>query len=152
MQGHQFSGATQMLPLGASAEQSAAALASMIRALQGELPKSGHHALKLTRETFAWKEYRVATKNWLCALANSLKQYLPPDWTLAKCRPGNLLAPHSTTGDRVAYLKEEIPPDLKFVGERFFVIDHKSGMRFPDFYLNEDHFRLVFSADEGTEA
>ncbi len=153
MQGYQFSGAVQLLPLGASAEQSEAALASLIATLKGQLPSAAHHELKIAREAFAWKDHRVSTKNLLCAMANSLKQYLSDSWTLNSCRPSNLLAPRSVTGERFQYMKEELPKHLQSDGiDRFFVYDFRSGMRFPDFYLSEDHFRLVFSADEGTEA
>lgn len=141
-----------MLPLGASTEQSEAALASLIAVLKGQLPSAAHHELKIARDTFAWKHYRVSTKNLLSAMANSLKQYLSDSWTLNSCTPSNLLAPAGTTGERFQYMKEELPGHLQNDEiQRYFVHDFKTGMRFPDFYVTEDHFRLVFSADEGTE-
>lgn len=139
--------------MGASAEQTEAALASLEEALKGQLPSSGHHQLKLARDAFAWKDFRVSTKTLLCAMANSLKQYMPDSWNLSNCKPQNMLAPRGSHGERVKYLPEEtcVRPDNQFE-DLFFCHDFKSGLRFPDFYLSEDHYRLVFSADEGTEA
>lgn len=151
--GHQFTGATQLLPLGASAEQAEAAIESLEQALKGQLPSSGHHQLKLARDAFAWKDFRVSTKTLLCALANALKQYMPESWTLGHCKPQNLLAPRGPNGERVKYLKEETcVRALGMFADLYFCHDQKTQMRFPDFYLSEDHFRLCFAADEGTEA
>lgn len=153
MSGHQFSGVTQLLPLGISADQAALALQSLQQALGGKVPTKAHEPLKLARDQFAWKEFRTSTKFLLCALANSLKQMLGDRWSLASCRPGNLLAPKSTTGERYKFLEEEFAERADMTGfDCFFVCDHKSGHRFSDFYLSEDFYRLVFSADEGTEA
>ena len=153
MGGCQFSGATQLLPLGASPEQCDLALGSLITNLKGQIPTTGHCELKLARNAFAWKEFRTSTKNLLCAIANSLRQYLPDGWSLANCKPHNLLAPMSPTGERVQYLPEELNlrPELKDM-DTFFIHDMKTGVRRPDFFLEETHYKLVFSADEGTEA
>lgn len=153
MGGCQFSGATQLLPMGATNDQADAAVKSLVESLKGELPTTGHHELKLARDVWSWKEYRTSTKTLLQSIANALKQYLPESWSLAHCKPKNLLAPKGQYGDRVEYLKEELVlrPEMQGMTVHF-VHDQKTGMRFPDCYLSEDHYRLVFAADEGTEA
>ncbi len=142
-----------MLPLGATAEQSESALKSLVKALDGQVPSGGSQGLKLARDAFMWKEYRSSTKQLLCAVANSLRQFMPENWNLSSLKPPNLLAPRSVTGERFMYLKEEcdVRADLSDL-QVAFVYDFKSGMRFPDYYLDESSFyRLVFAADEGTE-
>lgn len=153
MSGHQFAGVTQLLPLGISSEQAALALQSLQQALGGKVPTKAHEPLKLARDQFAWREFRTSTKFLLCAVANSLKQMLGEKWSLLSCRPGNLLAPKGTTGERYKFLPEELAERADMTGfDCYFIHDHKSGHRFNDFYLTEDFYRLVFSADEGTEA
>ena len=116
MSGHQFSGVTQLLPLGISADQAALALQSLQQALGGKVPTKAHEPLKLARDQFAWREFRTSTKFLLCALANSLKQMLGDSWSLAGCRPGNLLAPKSTTGERYKFLEEEFAERADMTG------------------------------------
>lgn len=151
MDGFQFAGATQMLPLGASAEQSEETIQSLIESLGGKVPNKGER-LKLTRETFVWKEYRTSTKQHLCAMVNSLRQFLPQGWNLNMARPGNLLSPKTSTGERCKYLPEEVAliEDKKDMNIHF-IHDYKSGLRFADYYIDESFFKLIFAADEGTE-
>lgn len=150
--GRQFSGATQLLPLGVSSEQASAALESLTAALKGSLPESGHHELKLARDVWSWKDYRVSTKNLLSALANSLKQYMPESWNLSLCKPQNLLAPRCASGERVQYLPDEVKLRPGSCGlDFYFIHDMKTGVRRPDFFLGGDHYRLIYSSDEGTE-
>lgn len=153
MSGHQFAGVTQLLPLGISSEQAALALQSLQQAMGGKVPTKAHEPLKIARDQFAWREFRTSTKFLLCALANSLKQMLGEKWSLSNCKPANVLAPKGTTGERYKFLPEECAERADMTGlDCYFIHDHKSGLRFNDFYLTEDFFRLVFSADEGTEA
>lgn len=148
----QFSGATQLLPQGISNEQSALALQAFAKVVSGKMPAAASRP-DLPKDTFAWKEFRTATKMVLCAVANSLQQALPGNWTLASCAPTNPLVPRSIHCDRLPLLTEEkkvhkLDPALT----HHFNYNFQSGSRWPDYYLSEDHFKLVFSADEGTEA
>ena len=152
--GTQFAGATQLLPIGASAEQAEEALASLLKSLGGRIPETGHEKLKLARDYMAWREYRTSTKNLLCALSNCLQQSMPSGWTMVNCKPPNPLAPRGVTGERYPYLIQEqnlrhhpLGSDLR----SWFVFDHKTNSRRPDFIIDEDFFRLCVSCDEGTE-
>ena len=115
MGGAQFAGVTQLLPLGVSQDQARAALDSMQRVLNGNLPSKAHESLKLARDAFAWKEYHTSTKFLLCAITNSIKQCMPDGWILNSAKPPNLLAPKSVTGERFEYLSDEMKlrDDLK---------------------------------------
>ncbi len=150
----QFSGPIQLLPIGASSEQAESAMKSLVRNLGGVIPSTGHEKLKLARDAFAWQEYRTSTKNLLCAMGNSLQQVMPEGWSLAQCKPGNLLGPRSADGERIPYLTEEkelVHHPLPSECQTFFIYDFKSQQRRPDFYIDEDFYRLVVSCDEGTE-
>lgn len=152
MCGRQFAGVTQLLPLGTTQEQATAALQSMVKVLNGQLPQSSHEKLKIARDTWVWREFRSSTKFLLQAIGNSLKQVMPDSFSLMSCKPDNILAPASIRGTRCMYLPEELElkPELKGFQAAFICDDN--GLRFPDFYVNEDFFRLVMTCDEGTEA
>lgn len=149
----QFAGTTQLLPLGASSDQAQQALAALAKHLGGKIPVYGHERLKLAREAMVWKEYRASTKNLLAALTNSLMQCMPQGWNLSLLKPSNLLAPCGKHGERHSYLQQEqaFRADLAAL-KLSFVQESGAGLRFPDFYVNEDFYKLVFAADEGTEA
>ena len=109
--------------------------------------------VKLPAGSFSWKSYRQATKAVLAGLANSLRNCLPGSWNLSKCIPPNLLSPASLGCDRVAMVEME---EMMFqdCGKKnlFFNYDFRSFKGTPQFYLDESFHRLIFSADEGTEA
>lgn len=152
LDGMQFALPTQWLPSGLVGEQKSLALASFAKAVE-----KGVDAKKpLPKTTFDWRNFRQKTKRTLMAVANSLVNALPDGWTLKKCVPPNLLLPAGITTDRVEMLDEEkqmlnIPEDLRQY-KLHFVYDYKKQLRTPDFYSNESFQKLVFSADEGTEA
>eukprot|EP00438_Fugacium_kawagutii_P003701 Skav209327 [mRNA] locus=scaffold724:414152:417800:- [translate_table: standard] len=148
----QFSGATQLLPQGISDEQSALALEAFAKAVDGKMPSAASRPA-LPKDTFAWKEFRTATKMVLSAVANALQQAVHGDFSLASCSPANPLVPRSNHCDRLPLLPEEkklhgLDPALTY----HFNYNFQSGSKWPDYYQSEDHFKLVFSADEGTEA
>ena len=148
----QFSGATQLLPQGLSKEQSDACLKAFGNAIAGKLPDPGTKK-KLPPETFRWREFRTSTKNLLMGIANSLRVALPPGWNLQACCPQPALVPRGLQSDRLPMLQNEkemlgLDPDMEF----YWCYNYNSGTRWPDFYSSEDHFKLVFAADEGTEA
>lgn len=140
--------------MGPTVEQSEAAVQSMAKALQGAVPDGGDHSVKIARDTWMWKEYRSSTKQLICALTNSLRQYLPDHWTLASLKPGNLLAPRTSHGERVMFLRCELETVRDDMNDHqlAFIHDKKSGLRFADWYLDETAFyKLTMCADEGTE-
>ena len=146
----QFAGATQLLPQGLSKEQTDLALKAFAGAMAGKIPEQGH---KLPDGTFSWQEYRVATKNLLMGIANGLRMALPTGWNLSHCCPSNALIPRSMSSDRLPLLKEEkemlgLNQNMEF----FSCYNFSNSARWPDYYQSEDHYKLCFAADEGTEA
>ena len=155
MAGHHFAGATQLLSAsGTSAAATAAAADSMATAVNGQLPEQGRGEVEVTHDSFAFKEYRQSTKEFLCGLANSLVQILPDGFTLTKTIPQNLLQPCGPDGLR----RELTDRELEAHGfdsskdRRFYIYDTETRESAHDSYLNEDFIRLVIAADEGTEA
>lgn len=147
----QFAGATQLLPQGLSKEQSESALKAFAGAMDGKIPEQGNH--KLPQGSFAWQEYRVATKTLLMGIANGLRMAMPSGWNLSNCCPSNVLIPRSINTDRLPMLKEEkmmhgLDPDMEY----FTCYNFASHARWGDYYNSEDHYKLCFAADEGTEA
>ncbi|OLP83796.1 Protein-S-isoprenylcysteine O-methyltransferase [Symbiodinium microadriaticum] len=153
MGGCQFAGATQLLSAtGSSSSEIVEAAASMASALQDQVPAKKSDVI-VSKDTFKFKEYRTATKTVLCGITNSLKQCLPDDWTLLSARPANLLVPAGPDGRRCCMTPAEarargFTPDQ---GSRWFTIDSELKTSAVDFYENEDHYRLCWAADEGTE-
>ncbi len=146
-----FAGATQLLPQGLSKEQSELALKAFAGAMSGKIPEQGNH--KVPTGSFAWQEYRVATKNLLMGIANGLGMAMPAGWNLSNCCPSNLLIPRSMSSDRLPMLKEEKEMlGLETNMEYFTCYNFSSHARWPDYYQSEDHYKLCFAADEGTEA
>jgi len=148
----QFAGATQLLPQGLSKEQSEACLKAFGNAIAGKLPTPGV-TKKLPQGTFAWKEFRTSSKNLLGGIANSLRVALPQGWNLQSCCPQPALVPRGQHSDRIAMINQEkellgLDPDMEY----FWCYNYNNGTRWPDYYGNEDHYKLVFAADEGTEA
>ncbi len=155
---YQFTGPTQILPQhgSVSKEQSAEALKKFGETLRmrGEIPKSGHEKVTLAPNCFEWKEFRVATKNVLSALANALVNSLPGGYTLSSSKPPNALRPAGIVGERLTMsLAEKAVFGLGLhKGPVKFIYNFKTHESYLDYYLHEDFVRLTFSADEGTEA
>ena len=63
--GTQFAGATQLLPIGASPEQAEAAFSSLMKSLGGRIPETGHVNLKLARARISFVLSATAYNN-LC--------------------------------------------------------------------------------------
>lgn len=156
--GHQFTGPTQILPQHGSVckEQAAEAFKKLSETLRthGEIPTTGYQKVTLAPNCFGWREYRTATKNVLSALANALVNSLPGGYTMANSKPPNALCPAGITGERLS-----MSPSEKKVfhlggqsGELKFIYNFKTHESFLDYYVHEDFARLVFCADEGTEA
>ena len=146
----QLAAATQLLPQGLSKEQGSAALVAMGDAMGGVVPKPGH---TVPKRCCAWQEFRTSTKNLLMGIANSLKVAMPSDWNLSKTIPVRALVPRSSSVDRIPLIRSEklmlnLDPEMEF----YCCHNFSNGARWNDWYENEDHYKLVFSADEGTEA
>lgn len=154
VQGHHFAGATQMLATGLSPEQSKRALEDMSKALafNGSLPADGRQKLELPPDSFQWKEFRVATKNARSAVANALQVTMPEPFSLAHTVPPNQLRPAGVTGERLTMLPDERAIFGRGDKPVKFVYDYKAHTEVPDFYLNEDFWKLVFACDCGAEA
>ena len=155
--GHHWAGPTQLLPHAStvSGEQASEGLKTFSATLQkeGQIPKNASEKIKLSSRAFVWKEFRVATKNFLSATANSLSKSLPEGFSLKNCQPPNILKGAGITGERMLLIKEE----KESLGMRgvsapcMCVYDYKTHERTLDVYLHENFVRLVFAADEGTE-
>ena len=158
MAGKQFAGATQLLSAGAcSASEVGDAAESMAAALQGQLPESGTAMVPLPNGCFKWREFRTPTKQLLTGLANCLQQALPPGFTLLSAKPTNPLRPSGPSGQRHRLTAEEMKVQALSIedGSRFFNFEPESDESLsgePAFLRDENFFRLVLSADEGTEA
>ena len=154
--GRHFSGATQLLQANVctktEAVQAATALSEVVA---GELPLNAEYKVDIPKEAWKFKEFRQPTKYLLCGLANSLQQAMPLGWSLACCRPPNPLMPATSGCARLLYDASEtalmVPPPPEHA-RLHFVWDPESKEARADHYLNENFTRLVFSADEGTEA
>ena len=153
LDGHHFAAPTQLLPSGGDPDECDDALQSFTEAMKVAGGTNQGQAVKLPAGSFSWKSYRQATKAVLAGLANSLRNCLPGSWNLSKCIPPNLLSPASLGCDRVAMVEME---EMMFqdCGKKnlFFNYDFRSFKGTPQFYLDESFHRLIFSADEGTEA
>lgn len=118
----------------------------------GQIPSSARQKVKLTSGAFQWKEYRVATKNVLCATANALCNSIQ-NFTMKSCQPPNFLKGAGSTGERMVLMEEEKLAlglgDLK--SPCMWIYDYKTQERTLDCYQHENFTRLVFAADEGTE-
>ena len=153
LNGHHLAAPTQLLPSGGDPDECDDAMQTFTEAMKVAGVANQGEAFKLPAGSFSWKSYRQATKAVLAGLANSLRNCLPGSWNLSKCIPANLLTPASLGCDRVAMVQME---EMMFedCGKRnlFFNYDFRSFKGTPQFYLDESFHRLIFSADEGTEA
>lgn len=153
--GYQFAGPTQMLPppTSVSDEQASEAMKTFSATLkkEGQIPCQ---KISLSSKAFEWKEFRVATKNVLSALANALIHSLGPGFSMKEFQPPNILCAAGIYGDRLELTEMEKATlgmsGLK--GPRKFIYDFKTHECALDCYLHEKFHRLIFSADEGTEA
>ena len=155
--GHQWAGPTQMLPSSntVSSEQAAAGLKTFSATLlkEGAIPSTAGKKVKLSSGAFSWTEYRVATKNVLVAIANSLAHSMGPAFNMKRCQPPNTLRGAGITGERLELVEIEKAAlgILEKKGPCMYIYDYKTHECALDFYLHESFVRLVFAADEGTE-
>eukprot|EP00435_Cladocopium_sp_Y103_P061586 s902_g23.t1 len=152
--GRQFAGATQLLPTGLTEEQKQKALEAFNKAVKVMYSQSGK-VPALPQGTFAWKEFRVPTKNLLMAISNCLIASMPDGFNLQKCVPSRPLVPRSSQADRIELdnLEKEsmgLGPWAKDC-KLHFVYNFASQTRYLDFMEDYSHYKLCFSADEGTE-
>ena len=154
--GRQFAGATQLLPTGAISEdqrkealQRFADAVKLMNTGRGKVPQ-------LPKGTFAWKEFRQPTKNLLMAVGNAICQAMPVGWNLTKCVPARCLIPRGNQADR--FPLDDLEKNMLGLGSwaddcnLHFVYNFKSQTSYLDFNDDTGHFKLCFSADEGTEA
>ena len=153
LNGYHFAAPTQLLPAGGDPDEAEKSLEAFTEALKvaGGTPKG--EKVQVPKGSFTWKEYRSATKAVLAGLSNSLRNCLPAGWSLKHCMPPNFLEPASTGCDRVSLNDlEKVTFDCPKTMSFFFNYDFRSFKATPQFYLHENFQRLIFSADEGTEA
>ena len=145
-----------MLPVNVcNKDEAAEASRSLAAALQGRLPQDATQRTQLPKNAFAFREFRKPTKDLLAGIANSLQQAMPSGFTLQSCKPPNPLKPAGQGCERHVYdnselrlLPQQLPSDAHF----FFTWDSEALESRKDFYEHENFTRLVFSADEGTQA
>ena len=109
MGGKHFSGATQLLnATSLNEEETEAAAASVAKAMDGSLPSTAKAEVGKDKKLhFAWKEFRTPTKMLLSAMANSLQQSLPENWTLLSSKPANVLKPRGPNSERLRFTEKE---------------------------------------------
>lgn len=154
--GKQFAGPTQLLPCGnVTEDQAKEALQAFSNAVKLMYTSSGS-VPELPQKSFAWKHFRVPTKNLLMAFSNALVQSMPPGWNLQKAVPSRLLAPRGSQADRFVLQKCEKEslglPEWTQEAKLHFIYDFANQTRLLDFQDDSSHFKLCFAADEGTEA
>lgn len=151
MQNHQFAAPMQLLPIGLHGQQREEAVQTFATAVKDNCFKR-----PLRPGTFKWKEFRQPTKNMLMAIANSLAQSLPSVWNLKCCEPKFPLVPRGLSGDRIALMDEEKEyfgfnnSSMKDI--RYYIWNFEKKTATPDWMQDESHYKLVFAADEGSEA
>eukprot|EP00435_Cladocopium_sp_Y103_P049541 s1312_g15.t1 len=153
LNGRHFAAPTQLLPAGGDPEECVDAMKTFTEALKVAAVTPQGESVKVPSGSFSWKSYRQATKATLAGMSNSLRNCLPGSWNFTKCLPPNVLSPAALHSDRVSM----IPLEKKMYGmddskNLFFNYCYKSFKSEPQFYLHENFHRLIFSADEGTEA
>ena len=153
LNGHHFAAPTQLLPAGGDPNEVEMALETFTEALKAATDTPQGSKVKIPKGSFDWKEYRQATKAVLAGLANSLRNVFPAGWSLKASMPPNLLQPVARGCDRVALVEAE----KEMFGQASvlnlsFNYDYNSYQATPQWYLHENFHRLIFSADEGTEA
>ena len=149
----QFAGATQLLSAsGHSSSDVQNAADSMAWAVDGKLPEQGSQVA--SADSFHFRGFRTPTKQLLCGLANSLQQALPQGFTLKSCRPLSPLKPAGPHAMRCRFTPLEMQAQglSEDAGERYFTFDPESQTSLHDYYLEENFYHLVLTADEGTEA
>ena len=156
MDGVHFAGATQLLSSNTCSKQEASAAAQSLAAtLDGRLPETALDTQSMPASTWKFKEYRAPTKHLLCSLANCLQQVMPRGFSLDACRPCNPLLPAGCSCVRLLHDEAELEllpgsptPDARL----HFIWDFDDCKGREDFYTDENFVRLVWAADEGTEA
>ena len=153
LNGHHFAGPTQLLPTVGDPDETDLALKAFTQALKVAGGTDKGEQVKVPQGSFDWKEYRAATKAVLAAMANSLRNSFPDSWSFNATIPRNLLTPAGSGCDRVEMVEMEKrsfenDPNMKL----FFNYDYRTFEASPQWYLDESFHRLIYSADEGTEA
>ena len=159
LNGHHFAGPTQLLPTGGDPDETDLALKAFTQALKVAGGTDKGEEVKVPKGSFDWKEFRQATKAVLAAMANSLRNSFPDNWSFSATIPGNLLTPAGIGCDRVAMVEmekrsfENDPNNMKLSKMNLFLkYDYRTFEASPQWYLDESFHRLIYSADEGTEA
>lgn len=140
------------MPVGPDPEECRQAIAAFTEATKCHAQAAEGEKTRLPANSFQWRQYRQATKCLLAAFANSLRHCLPAQWSFKSLLPPNLLEPAGRQGVREKLLDEEakmfgVADDRKL----FFRYSFDSHEACPDFFIHEDFYGLIFSADEGTE-
>ena len=159
LNGHHFAGPTQLLPTGGDPDETDLALKAFTQALKVAGGTDKGEEVKVPKGSFDWQEFRQATKAVLAAMANSLRNSFPDNWSFSATIPGNLLTPAGIGCDRVAMVEmekrsfENDPNNMKLSKMNLFLkYDYRTFEASPQWYLDESFHRLIYSADEGTEA
>lgn len=154
--GRLFPAPTQLLPEVGAGVDGSLVLQSLEKTLKGCIPDPGAK-LVVTSETWAHKQYRLATRNLLVGLANALQQIMPPNFKMSHFKPDNPLTPRgSSTRVQLLPMEIELLSFGKYSSDKvlyfFWSGDEDKVVRAPDFYLQpESFYRLTFSGDEGTD-
>lgn len=157
IEGCQFAGPTQLLPLGVGQQQAEEALRALRDYLGGKIPNKPFSGETAGLADFRWRESRTATKNMLAGVANCIQQLMPKGWTMKNMVPSNCLLPRSPIQSREKMTEAEmialgIPAEKAKALDMFYIFDHRTLESRYDFLPNDQCSKLVFSADEGTEA
>lgn len=154
---HHFAAPTQLLPRGPDDDQVEKALVSFVDVMRESAAAPPGSEVQVSKEKFAWREFRQATKHVLAGMANALRNILPSGWSLTKAQPSSILAPRGPHADRTPLLEEEKVMVLGTAAfnarELHFYYDYKTFTTTRDFYTDEEQeslHRLVVAADEGT--
>lgn len=142
------------MPCSISPEEEQQALEAFNEALRNQWTQTGSTPV-LPKELFRWKEFRSSTKSLLLAVGNCLQQALPAGWSFSSCKPPKLLVPRSLQTDRLKLLPMEVNYlDLKNIpkdANLHYIHHYGTNERWLDFNDDDSYYKLVFSADEGTE-
>eukprot|EP00438_Fugacium_kawagutii_P022760 Skav225362 [mRNA] locus=scaffold3158:96642:102674:+ [translate_table: standard] len=144
--GKQFAGPTQLLPCGnVTEDQAKQAMQAFSEAVKLMYSSTGSMP-QLPAKTFAWKHFRVPTKNLLLAFSNALVQSMPPGWNLQKAVPARLLAPRGSQADRLVLQqceKESLRlPEWTKEAKLHFTYDFSNQTRLLDFQDDSSYFKL----------
>ena len=154
--GTHFAGPTQLLQSNTcSLDEARVAAESLASGLEGRIPQDALQRVRFPQDCFRFKEYRSSTKYLLNGLANSIQQVMHEGWSFASCRPPNPLRARDKCSERLLLDRAEMQlcPNSPPADSRLFFVWNSDTLEARyDFYTSEKFTRLVFAADEGTEA